>query len=316
MKLLVTVCISIAILGSATSWAQQSAGARSGAAAKPGAKFFPVKPISTQQAASGAGLEIGSGRFFAYARPEGWRVGEDGQFALTLVAPDNRALTVMVGNAGLPPNYLPARFISENLMALRPQGLQLGPPRSGQPVAGFTKAVEFDVSYSLRGIAFRGIAKCNIQPAYDSAVLAMTAAMSESSQWPGYATWLPQVAEQISASNGAAFGVRGVMAQNLRNSAAYAEAARNYREWSQRNWQKVTDDRNASQDRRNAAFRENLGRVQPYLDPFGDSRKLELPLTYKNYWMDRQGNIVGTDDPSANPNDGSTAEWRRMKRPN
>ncbi len=94
---------------------------------------------------------------------------------------------------------------------------------------------------------------------------------------------------------------------------ASATAARNYREWSQRNWQRVTDDRNASEDRKNAAVRENLGSVQPYTNPFGDNQKVELPLTYRYYWMDGQNNVVGTDDPSANPNQGSTTEWRQMK---
>jgi hypothetical protein len=262
-----------------------------------------------------ASLQIGSGRYFSYALPEGWRVGEDGQFALTLMAPDNKALTVMVGNAGLPPNYQPGRFVYEKLMAMRPQNLQVGQPRAAKPVSGFKQAVEFDVSYSVRGVVLRGIAKCNVQAAYDTAVMAMTAAVSEASQWPRYANWLPNVADQISATNGAAFGVRGIMAQNLRNSTAYAEAARNYREWSQRNWQRVTDDRNASEDRKNAAVRENLGSVQPYTNPFGDNQKVELPLTYRYYWMDGQNNVVGTDDPSANPNQGSTTEWRQMKRP-
>ena len=277
------------------------------------AKFYPVKPVNGKPATS-ASLQIGHGHFFSYAMPQGWRVGEDGQFALTLAAPDNKALTVMVGNAGIAPNYQPGRFVYDKLTAMRPQNLQLGQGRPAKPVAGFKQAVEFDVSYSAGGMVLRGIAKCNVIAAYDSAVMAMTAAISESSQWPGYATWLPQVADQISATNGAAFGVRGIMAQNLQNSAAYAEAARNYREWSQRNWQQVTDARNASQDRQNAAVRENLGSVQPYSNPFGDNQKVELPLTYRHYWMDRQGNVVGTDDPSANPNQGATSEWRPMKR--
>lgn len=273
--------------------------------------FFPVKPAAVRPAAT---LQIGNGRYFSYAMPAGWRVGEDGQFALTLVAPDTKAITVMVGNAGLPPNYPPGRFIYEKLMAMQPQNLQLGPPRAAKPVAGFTQAVQFEVSYMVRGGAYRGLAKCNIQTAYDTAVMAMTAAVAEANQWPGYATWLPQVADQISATNGAAFGVRGIMQQNLQNSMAYAEAARNYREWSQRNWQQVTDDRNASEDRKNQAFRETLGGVQPYANPFGDGRVVELPLKYRHYWMDRQGNVVGTDDPNANPNQGSTIEWRAMDR--
>ena len=37
-----------------------------------------------------AELRIAQTRFFSFALPPGWRVGEDGQFALTLVAPDNR----------------------------------------------------------------------------------------------------------------------------------------------------------------------------------------------------------------------------------
>jgi len=276
-----------------------------------------VKPVGRQAPPAEAvpGLEIGTGRYFSYALPQGWRLGEDGQFALTLVAPGNKAITVMAGNAGLSPGYNPGRFVWEELMAMRPQNLQLGQPRAAKPVSGFSQAAEFDVSYAVGGIAFRGVAKCNVHAAYDTAVMAMTAAISEAGQWPGYVKWLPQVADQISAVNGAAFGARGVMAQNLQNSMAYAEAARNYREWSRQNWQQVTDARQASQDRRNDTFRETLGGVQPYLNPFGEAQKVELPLTYKNYWMDRQGNVIGTDDPTANPNQGSTTEWRQMKRP-
>lgn len=274
--------------------------------------FTPVQPVRTAPRPQGATLKIGQGRFFSYALPEGWRLGEDGQFALTLMAPDNKALTVMVGNAGVPPNYPPGRFVYEKLSALQPQALQVGPPRQARPVSGFAQAVEFDVTYNIRGVPCRGVAKCNINTAYDAAVMAMTAALSEARQWPSYAGWLPQVADQISASNGAAFGIRGIMAQNLRNSMAYAEAARSYRDWSQKNWQQVTDQRNASTDRRNTEFRETLGGVQTYSSPYG-LPPVELPLTHKYYWMNRKGEIQGTNDPGANPNEGSTQEWRRME---
>ena len=62
----------------------------------PAQKLFPVKPITS------AALGIRNSQYFSYAMPPGWRVGEDGQFALTLLAPDSKALTVMVGNAGFP----------------------------------------------------------------------------------------------------------------------------------------------------------------------------------------------------------------------
>lgn len=284
------------------------------------ATFQPVQPVirdnssGAKQARPAGELRIGQGQFFSFAMPQDWRVGEDGQFALTLVAPDSKAITVMVGNAGLPPNYPPGQFAYDKLMALQPQNLQLSAPRPARPVAGFGQAYEFDIQYSVRGIASRGVAKVSVAAAYDTATMAMTAALAAADQWEGYSTWLPQVADQISATNGAAFGMRGIMQQNLRNSTAFAEAARQYRDWSHKTWQQVTDERNASQDRKNSAFRENLGGVQTYANPFGTSQPIELPTTHKYYWVDRQEHVVGTDDPSANPNVGSTQEWRKMER--
>jgi hypothetical protein len=56
-------------------------------------------------------------------------VGEDGHFALTLMAADSKALTVMVGSSGLPVNFPSDRFVREKLAVLRGQNLQLGQPR-------------------------------------------------------------------------------------------------------------------------------------------------------------------------------------------
>jgi hypothetical protein len=283
-------------------------------------KFHPVQPGKPVGPGGGKAvrppeeLRIGQGQFFSFAMPPDWRVGEDGQFVLTLVAPDSKAITVMVGNAGMPPNYPPGQFAYDKLSALQPLNLQVSEGRPARPVTGFQQAYEFEVSYFIGGIPSRGVAKVSIAPAYDSATMAMTAALSAADQWEGYATWLPQVADQISATDGAAFGMRGIMQQNLRNSTSFAEAARQYRDWSQKTWQQVTDGRNAGQDRKNFAFRENLGAVQTYANPFGAGQPLELPTTHKYYWIDRQDHIKGTDDPSANPNVGSTQEWRKMER--
>ena len=299
--------------------AQAQGGGAPQRSAEGAAKFVPVKPLAREpsvglNSARPAGeLRIGQGKAFSFALPPGWRVGEDGQFALSLLSPDSSAMTVMVGNAGWPPNYSAGRFAYEKLSSMQLQNLQVGAPRPARPVAGFQQAYEFDVSYSSRGNAYRGVAKVSVAPAYDTQTMAMTAALAPANQWSGYASWLPQVADQVSASNGAAFGMRGVMQQNLQNSTAFAESARQYREWSQKNWQGVTDARNASQDRRNFAVRENLGGVQTFANPYGNP-PVEMPLTHKYYWANRNGNYVGTDDPSVNPNDGSTGEWRKMQR--
>ncbi len=283
------------------------------------AKFVAVTPLAQDRRVGAASarpdgeLRVGQGRFFSFALPPGWQVGEDGQFAMTLVAPDRKAMTVLVGNAGMPLNHPAARFAYDKLSAARPQNLQIGQARQAHPAAGFRQAVEFDVSYSAQGVAYRGVAKVSVAPAYDSATMAMTAALAPADQWPGYASWLPQVASQVSALNGAAFGMRGIMQQNLQNSVAFGEAARQYRDWSHKNWQQVTNERNASQDRRNFAVRENLGGVQTFSNPYG-TPPVEMPMTNKYYWTDRQGRFVGTDDPSANPNEGSIGDWRRMER--
>lgn len=276
--------------------------------------MFPVRPVSPSSGQPAAGLTIGQGQCFSYALPPGWRVGEDGQYALTLMAPDQKALTVMVGNAGIPGYVAPGQYVWQTLMALQPAGLQLGHPRPAVPVSGFQSAWEFDVSYFIQGIPCQGLARCHVAPGYDAMTMAVTAALSESAQWPSYASWLPQVAEQISATNGAAFGRHGIMAQNLQNSMAYADAAQRYRDWSQQNWQGVVDQRNASVDRQNFAFRENLGAVQTYMNPYDMRGPVELTSQYSYYWVDRQGNILGTNNPGDNPNTGSTGDWTRMPR--
>jgi hypothetical protein len=42
------------------------------------------------------------------------------------------------------------------------------------------------------------------------------------------------------------------------------------------------------------------------------AKAVELPTTFTNYWVNRQGRIVGTNDPSEDPNRGSTEQWSRM----
>ena len=285
-----------------------------GTATRPPDTFFPVKPVTTIPNRMQPSLQISQSRFFSFALPDGWRVAEDGQFALTLVAPDQKALTVMVGNAGMPLNYPPNRFVYEKLMAIQPEQLQLSQSVSVKPIPDFSQSWQFEVTYFVESAPCKGRVTCHIQPAYDSSVMAMTAALSDATQWADYANWLPLVADQISAINGAAFGTRGIMQQNLANSTAFAEAAQRYRDWSSQNWKQVTDERGRSVDRQQEQFRETLGDVQTYTNPYNNNQPVELPTTYQHYWIDRQGNVVGTDNPTVDPNVGSTQEWRALPR--
>ncbi len=258
-------------------------------------------------------LEIRQGQCFSYVVPNGWRVGEDGQFAVVLFAPDNAAITVMVGNSGLPVNYSPGQFVYEKILQLQPYDLRMSQPRQAQPISGCTVAYEFDCIYLFNGIPCRGIAKCSVAYSYNICTMVMTFAAAHESQWGKYATWLPQVSGQISATNGAAFGASGVMAQNLQISRDEGQRAQEYREWSQRTWDEVNRQRGESIDRQNFQFRENIGNVGTWTNPYGYPN-IELPTTYTDYWIDRQGRIYGTNDPGENPNFGSTGDWVKMNR--
>jgi GNAT superfamily N-acetyltransferase len=257
-------------------------------------------------------MEVRSGRFFKFAVPAGWRVQEEGQFAVVLVAPDNGALTVMTGNTGLPANYPPGQFLQDKLRQLQVQNVRTGPASMARPMAGCSTAWQVDYTYSVNGVPCRGVAKVSVAPTYDMCSMVVTLAASQEVQWAGYASWLPEAAEQVAALNGAAFGARGVMQQNLANSVNLGEQARRNREWSAATWADVNKGKAESQDRNNAQFREALGNVQSYTNPYDAAKVVELPTTFTNYWVNRQGRIVGTNDPSEDPNRGSTEQWSRM----
>jgi hypothetical protein len=258
-------------------------------------------------------LETRQGQYFSYAVPSGWRVVEEGQFAVVLFAPDNAALTLMVGNSGLPANYNPWQFVYEKLMSIQPNALQIGQPRQAQPIAGCTVAYEFDYIYTVNGVACRGLAKCNVAYSYNICTMVVTSAASHQSQWAAYASWLPQVAEQFTVTNGGAFGIRGIVEQNRQIAIAEGQRAREYREWQQRTWGEVTRQRHESIARQNFQLGENLGNVGTWTNPYGYPLA-ELPTSYQYYWINRQGEVYGTNDPSENPNSGSTQDWARMNR--
>jgi len=276
-----------------------------------GAKVVQEPAKETVKAEVTRSMGVQNGRFFRFAVPEGWRVQEEGQFAVVLFAPDNGALTVMTGNSGVPANYVPGQFLQDKLLQMKPSDLRFGPAAMARPMAGCSTAWEIEYSYAFNGEPCRGIAKVSVAPSYDMCTMVVTYAASKASQWSGYASWLPAVAEQVAALNGAAFGARGVMQQNLENSINLGEQARQNREWSAKTWAEVNRGKAESQDRNNAQFRENLGAVQSWTNPY-DSAKVELPTTYSHYWVNRQGRIVGTNNPSEDPNAGSTDQWSRM----
>ncbi|MCA9726341.1 MAG: hypothetical protein KC729_01580, partial [Candidatus Eisenbacteria bacterium] len=176
-------------------------GARGGAgpaydSARAGAAASRPSSGGTRQG-NAARSTMRQGPCFRYLVPEGWRVVEDGQYAVVLMAPDQRAITTMVGNVGLPSNYNPQQYLYERLSQAGLGNLRFGPGRQAPAVFGFPTAYEFDVDYVVSGIPCRGLARCSVSPSYDFCTMVMTWAAAENSQWPSYSSWLPDLAGQV-----------------------------------------------------------------------------------------------------------------------
>ncbi len=253
------------------------------------------------------------GACFRLSLPTGWRVTEDGQFAVIRVAPDQNAVLGMVGNAGLPEHTPPLQFAMEKFSQAGMQHIQPGPHRNAPPLPGFGFAWEFEFHYQVGGAPCFGTCRVSMAPNYGFTTIAITWAASVAPQWGYYQGWLPQVAHQIEILNGQAFGARGIAHQNLQNSIAVGQQAQANRDWAERQWAEVTRQRGESNDRQHAQFRENLGNVQTWTNPYGYPN-LQLPNTYRHYWINPQGQIIGSNDPNHNPNHhpSSGGNWSPM----
>ncbi len=143
--------------------------------------------------------------------------------------------------------------------------------------------------------------------------MVMTLAASTKAQWGQYAGWLPQVPTRFAATNSSAFGASGVAQQNLANSEAYGNQLREYREWSAKTQAEVTRDRQISQDRNNFDFRQNLGNVTRYDDPY-TGRSVDLSSNNVVYWVNTtNGRILGDANSSFDPRTATDPNWQRMQ---
>jgi len=258
-------------------------------------------------------VQVVQGRSFQFAIPAGWRVVEEGAFAVVLSAPDNAAVTVMVGHCGLPMGCDPAAFAYEKVSALAVQRLSFGPPRPGAPMAGFAGAYEYDCAYWATGVACRGVASVSGRQGYDSMDLALAFAASDERQWPAYAGWLPQVARHVMATDGAAFGARGIAQQNLSNSMAFGQQLQAHREHSQALQQELTDQRWRSDEMRQAGRGEALTAHAWFADPYGNPPR-QMPTTAGCHWASRDGRVVSSADPTFDPRTATDPDWQRMGR--
>lgn len=259
-------------------------------------------------------FELRQGPCFRYALPQGWQVVEDAQFALALRSPEEDAVTLMVGNAGLPLMLPPGQYLWDQLARMQLEGLRLGPPRPAPPVLGFPHAWEHEAEYAYRGVPCRGLAKVSAAPGYDSVTLVVTWAASHAARWPWYAPWLPGLASRVEVTSGAAFGMMALARQNLTNSIALGEQARAVREWSAAQWDQVVREREGSQARNQFELGQALAGVERRDDPVS-GRQVDLSAANAVYWVHpATGRIVGSPDPGFDPRTPTDADWRPMPR--
>jgi hypothetical protein len=266
------------------------------------------------------------GQCLQYVMPQGWQVVEDGQYAVVLIAPDNSAVTIVVGNSGFPLYYNPAQYVQDTLMGQCQQFQMSRQPRQAQPIAGFHTASEFDYTYTVNGVPCRGIAKCSVANSYNMCTMVLTCAAAQTSQWANYASWLPQVASQVQVTNNAAFGMLGIMQQDGANDRAFAEKLGEYRNWSVNLWNQVTNHRNASHQYQNTPSSSSYTAQDAYGDAaFSNRTAYEDPNSqYGNHyyyggqdryvWTDGQGEFKSSDDPNYNPNIGSPKNWTEARK--
>ena len=99
--------------------------------------------------------------------------------------------------------------------------------------------------------------------------------------------------------------------QQLANDVAFGQLLTQYRSESARLQQQVTAERQASEDHQAQLEREILGGVQTYNDPVNNGL-VELPVGWKTYWENANGEYVAVDQPGFDPNTLNDGTWQRL----
>jgi hypothetical protein len=254
--------------------------------------------------------QIVQGQCFQFVVPAGWRVVEQGQFAVVQADANQQAVAMMVGNCGFPPGYNPVQYAYEKLSGGGP--VQLGQPRQGQPVANFQNAVDVDYRYAVNGVPCVGIATVSYRQGYGQTDFVLTAGAAQEQYWPSFASWLPGLAKQFNVTNSAAWGAQGIAQQNLQNSMQFGQQLQEQRAWSQDLQQQVTDQRWESDERRQEGAGQVLTGQSWYDDPYGQKPAVRMSDTPAVYWTNRDGRIMSSEDPSYDPRTPMDSDWQRM----
>ena len=258
------------------------------------------------------------GPHFTYLLPPGWRVGEEGNFALVLRSPDMLAGIIVFGQSGLLFPFSPEQFAHQAMAG----AMQLAPDvrfmnvRSIPAMPGYTHAAVMETSYTVYGptgpVPIRGIVFSNVAIGWGQCNGTITLASSEISRWPSYESWLPQLAMAAQNTGPNPYGSTA-MAQTMHNITQQEAAQQSaYRQWSEATWQAVVAQRNASVDRQQEGLDPMLTGRQWTSDPYGNPAQ-HRSITPAAVWVSRDGREVQSDDPSFDPRTPTDNDWRRIR---
>jgi hypothetical protein len=278
-----------------------------------------MAPNSEQRPVEPPQCTVRQGRNFLYSLPSGWRVVEEGNYALFLQAADQSAGIVVAGLSGLTTPLNPGQFAQHILTTVLriPPGIQFGAHWQLQPSRGYSMAEAFELRYGLPGAfgvkAMRGLAFSNVALTYAacSGVIHLAAAPEE--HWANSADWLPAVALQAINNGPNAYGAWGVAAGDRYNQARENLQFQNYLSWSEQTWASVAAHRAASHAYRSAALDPILTGQQWNADPWGyvPTRDSIAPAVI---WVHQDGRRFESPDPSMDPRTPSDPDWRRVDR--
>jgi hypothetical protein len=257
-------------------------------------------------------VQIARGRYFVVALPAGWQVQENTNM-VCLTAPDGVASIMGIGLVGMLQPFTPEQFLYYSLNMVQIQVIGIFNVEAIPPAPGCSSAGMFEILYLCNGSRAQGVVHCHVAAGYNQCSGSLTLAAARESAWAQYRDWLPQVAAQIAPAGPHTYMAATVSANDRRATAELAQRWHEVNNYTQNLHQQTTDARWASQERQNFQFRENLGTVATYYHPY-ENRLVELPTQYRYYWVNRQGGLYGSDDPSDDPRVGSTEEWVELGR--
>lgn len=100
--------------------------------------------------------------------------------------------------------------------------------------------------------------------------------------------------------------------QGIRDATRLSRMISENAEHTRRLYAQAYAERNASQERINRSFGEYIRGVETYTNPY-ESREVQLPSGYSDAWVNPQGEYLLVGPGGADPNVGSTVEWKRMQ---